>query len=89
MLEHRSNKKELLDESEIPKELLYQNLKELEIINKYLGGHAVSVNGLNEIIIATLKQATIIGVKPSDLLAKLTSILSLANNIFKISIFPI
>ncbi len=38
-----------MDDSEIRTELLYQNLKELEIINHYLGGHAVSLKGLNEI----------------------------------------
>lgn len=49
MFSHRSSQKELLDDSEIRTELLYQNLKELEIINHYLGGHAVSLKGLNEI----------------------------------------
>jgi 2-polyprenyl-3-methyl-5-hydroxy-6-metoxy-1,4-benzoquinol methylase len=50
MFKQRSNQKEFLDEPDIPKELLYQNLKELEFINKYLGGHTVSLNGLKEIV---------------------------------------
>lgn len=49
MFNQRSYQKELLDETNIPKDLLYQNLKELEFINKYLGGHAISVNGLKKI----------------------------------------
>ena len=62
MFKTRSNKKEMLDESEIPKDLLFQNLKELEIINQYLGGHAISINGLNEIKIDKLKQTNIIDI---------------------------
>ncbi len=50
MFKQRSYQKELLDESYIEKELLYRNLKELEFINKYLGGHAISLNGLEEVI---------------------------------------
>ena len=50
MFKQRSYQKELLDEPGIPKDLLFQNLKELEIINKYLGGHAISINGLKTVI---------------------------------------
>ena len=50
MFKHRSYQKELLDETIIAKELLFQNLKELEIINTYLGGHRVSLKGLRKII---------------------------------------
>ena len=49
MFNERSYKKELLDEENIPKERLYQNLKELEIINDLLGGHAISLKGLKKI----------------------------------------
>jgi len=62
MFKHRSYKSEMLDEGEIPKHLLYQNLKELEIINKYLGGHAVSINGLNEIEMDKLSPTNIIDI---------------------------
>jgi 2-polyprenyl-3-methyl-5-hydroxy-6-metoxy-1,4-benzoquinol methylase len=50
MFKQRSYQKELLDGMDISKELLYQNLKELGIVNKYLGGHAVTINGLKEVI---------------------------------------
>lgn len=50
MFKERSYKKELLDESTIPKNLLFQNLKELEVINKYLGGHRISLNGIKKAI---------------------------------------
>jgi 2-polyprenyl-3-methyl-5-hydroxy-6-metoxy-1,4-benzoquinol methylase len=62
MFKHRSNKKELLDESEIPKELLYQNLKELETVNKYLGGHNVSINGIKKIVVDKSKLYNIIDI---------------------------
>ncbi|MGL4631841.1 MAG: methyltransferase domain-containing protein [Leadbetterella sp.] len=38
-MKKRSYEKELLDDDEIPTGDLFQNLKELEIINKRLGGH--------------------------------------------------
>ncbi len=50
MFNKRSYKKEFLDEPNIPKDLLYRNLVELEFINKYLGGHSISINGLKEIV---------------------------------------
>ncbi len=50
MFTTRSYKKELLDAEDIPKELLYQNLRELEFINKYLGGHKVSLHGLKQLL---------------------------------------
>jgi 2-polyprenyl-3-methyl-5-hydroxy-6-metoxy-1,4-benzoquinol methylase len=62
MFNQRSYQKELLDESDIPKSLLYQNLKELEFINKYLGGHAISVNGLKKITIDKSKIYTIMDI---------------------------
>jgi len=50
MFKLRSYQKELLDEPEIQKDLLFQNLKELDIINKYLGGHAISLQGLKKVM---------------------------------------
>lgn len=50
MFKQRSTKKELLDEADIPQQLLYQNLRELEIINKLLGGIRISLKGLKEVI---------------------------------------
>jgi len=62
MFKQRSYKKELLDEPFIEKELLFQNLKELEIINKHLGGHAVSLKGLRKIFTDKVKQYTMIDI---------------------------
>ena len=50
MFKQRSYKKELLDEPDIPKELLYQNLKELDTTNKYLGGFSVTIKGLKKVM---------------------------------------
>lgn len=46
MFKHRSTQKELLDAENIPRALLFQNLRELEIINKVLGGISISIKGL-------------------------------------------
>lgn len=44
-LSQRSHKKELLDGENIPAEDLHQNLKELEFINTFLGGHRITLAG--------------------------------------------
>ncbi len=51
MFKNRSYTKELLDGENIPENDLYQNLKELNTINKLLGGYAISFNALNKILI--------------------------------------
>jgi len=48
MLKHRSTKKELLDEDDIPKEDLFQNLKELNTINTLLGGYNITFSALKK-----------------------------------------
>lgn len=50
MFKNRSSKKELLDADNIPENLLFQNLRELEFINKYLGGHRISRIGIKKLI---------------------------------------
>lgn len=50
MLENRSYQKELLDEEHIEPSLLFQNLKELNFINRYLGGHRISVKGISRLL---------------------------------------
>jgi len=50
MFKHRSYEKELLDAAFIEKVLLYRNLKELEIINRLLGGHRVSIAGIKKAV---------------------------------------
>ena len=47
---HRSDKSELLDAPHIQKELLFKNLQELDLINRALGGHAISLNGIKKLI---------------------------------------
>ena len=46
----RSSQKELLDQDNIPKADLWQNLYELERINQLLGGHAATIKGLKHFI---------------------------------------
>lgn len=50
MLNFRSYKKELLDGDEIPAADLFLNLKELDTINKLLGGYNISLSALNKIV---------------------------------------
>lgn len=51
-LRNRSYKKELLDNEHIPFPDIRQNMKELNIINRWLGGHAVSIDGIKKILAA-------------------------------------
>lgn len=46
----RSYQSELLDNDEIPTEDLYRNLRELDFINRYLGGHSVVLDGIKYFI---------------------------------------
>lgn len=50
MFKDRSNQLELLDLEDINKEDLFQNLRELEIINKYLFGIYTSLKGLKKLV---------------------------------------
>ena len=47
---YRSDEKELLDEFNSSTELLYQNLKELDILNRRTGGHVLSLKGIKQLI---------------------------------------
>lgn len=49
-LADRSLKKEILDTDNIPFAAIRQNMKELNVINTHLGGHAISITGLKKII---------------------------------------
>ena len=49
-LSYRSNEKELIDDLELDNDALRQNLEELALINKYLGGNQVTTSGLNRLI---------------------------------------
>jgi len=77
MFRSRSNQKELLDQEEIPAEDLYQNLRELDFINHWLGGYAVSFAALKKVIPAgnTGKSYTLvdIGCGGGDTLKRISS----------------
>ena len=47
---HRSNEKEMLDAPYIPQDLLFLNLHELDILNRTLGGHSITLQGLKKLI---------------------------------------
>ncbi len=51
-LRNRSYQKELLDGDDIPFADIRQNMQELNTINKYLGGHKITIAGLKNIITA-------------------------------------
>jgi SAM-dependent methyltransferase len=46
----RSDEKELLDETNIPQDLLFRNLRELDILNRTTGGHSISLQGIKQLI---------------------------------------
>ncbi|MEK7435031.1 MAG: class I SAM-dependent methyltransferase [Cyanobacteriota bacterium] len=62
MIKIRSYKKELLDLNNIHSHELFQNLKELEIINKYLGGISTSLKGISIFLENKEKEYTIVDV---------------------------
>jgi 2-polyprenyl-3-methyl-5-hydroxy-6-metoxy-1,4-benzoquinol methylase len=46
----RSYQKELLDRDDIPFEEIKRNMYELDVINQYLGGHAITIAGLRNLL---------------------------------------
>jgi 2-polyprenyl-3-methyl-5-hydroxy-6-metoxy-1,4-benzoquinol methylase len=50
MLEKRSYKKELLDGDSIPFADIQQNMKELNFINTWLGGHTITINAFQRFL---------------------------------------
>lgn len=58
----RSTRTELLDEKDIPKQDLYRNLFELNIINHFLGGHAVTLKGLKKFKLVKQQEYTILDI---------------------------
>jgi 2-polyprenyl-3-methyl-5-hydroxy-6-metoxy-1,4-benzoquinol methylase len=50
MFNARSQQKELLDQEEIPEQDLFRNLRELDFINHWLGGYAISFSALKKVI---------------------------------------
>lgn len=51
-LSYRSNEKELIDDLELDNDALRENLEELALINKYLGGNQVTISGLKKLILS-------------------------------------
>ncbi len=49
-LSHRSYTKELMDGDDIPFEAMAQTLKELNIVNSRLGGHAITISGVKQLM---------------------------------------
>jgi 2-polyprenyl-3-methyl-5-hydroxy-6-metoxy-1,4-benzoquinol methylase len=48
-LQHRSYEKELMDGDDIPFEAMVQTLKELNMVNTRLGGHAITRRGVKQL----------------------------------------
>lgn len=47
---YRSHEKELIDENNIQQVLLFKNLRELDILNRTTGGHAITLKGIKQLI---------------------------------------
>lgn len=46
----RSSQPEMMDDQDIATELLHKNLGELDILNRYLGGHSISISGIKQLM---------------------------------------
>jgi len=57
-LTQRSYQKELLDNDDIPFEDIKKNMQELNFINTWLGGHAITIKGLQKLV-ADKKEITV------------------------------
>jgi SAM-dependent methyltransferase len=51
----RSDLSEIMDSPYIPDKLLHKNLGELDIMNRYIGGHAISLEGIKRLMTNTQK----------------------------------
>ena len=72
MFKSRSYTKELLDGENIPREDLYQNLRELDTINNLLGGYKITFNALKKVLKAGNKISLLdIGSGGGDTLKKI------------------
>jgi SAM-dependent methyltransferase len=47
---NRSSQPEMMDDPDIPIKLLHKNLGELDILNRYLGGHSISISGIKQLM---------------------------------------
>src|SRR4051812_18403857 len=55
----RSYEKEMLDRDNIPFAAIQKNMEELDVINSRLGGHAITIKGLDALIGKQLFQSPI------------------------------
>ncbi len=55
----RSYQSELLDRTDIPFEDIRRNMQELEVINKYLGGHTITLSGLKSVLSRSFSSASL------------------------------
>ncbi|HLC82447.1 MAG TPA: methyltransferase domain-containing protein [Bacteroidia bacterium] len=58
----RSYELELLDAPNIPKELLFKNLRELDVVNRLLGGHAITLSGIKTLVVDKTKTYRIVDI---------------------------
>lgn len=58
----RSYEHELLDAPNIPKELLFKNLRELDVVNRLLGGHAITLSGIKTLVVDKAKTYRIVDI---------------------------
>ena len=56
----RSHQSEIMDEPGIPDKLLHKNLGELDIMNRYIGGHAISLDGIKRLMTNRQKEYHIV-----------------------------
>lgn len=49
-IKYRSDQKELMDAPLISKKLLIRNLKELDFLNRTLGGHSITLQGIKQLV---------------------------------------
>ncbi len=56
----RSYQKELLDQEGIPFDAIKQNMMELDMINRYLGGHVITVKGIEQLVADRKKPLSIV-----------------------------
>ena len=56
----RSGEAEMMDAPNIPVKILYKNLGELDILNRYLGGHSISMEGIMRLVVDHQKEYHIV-----------------------------
>ena len=78
---HRSQEKEFLDQPEINKKDLERNLWELDYINSHLGGHNVTIKGIEHFLNKnnTIKSIIDVGCGGGDTLAALSNFFAKKN----------